>query len=663
MCPLLNEREIICIMHLFANLTEEREKMKKVLIFMFVAGLFLSCLAYAEEPVTPQTLLFDMTTEQKIAQLLMPAFYYRQDEEGKRTGVDEIYPEMEEILRKYGFGGVIFNLQNARETAKAVRLVAAVQSANASAPGRTQLITSTDQEGGYVTRLGQGTQMPGSMALGAVNDLSVTEAAGRLIGSEVVAMGFSGTFGPVLDVNNNPANPIIGVRSFGDRPEQVAAHGAAFLRGLQDAGALSTLKHFPGHGDTDTDSHTGLPCMDKSYDELKAFELIPFQACIDAGADMVMTAHIVYPQVEKGTYTSIETGEIIGLPATLSRTILTDILRGDMGFSGLIVSDAMNMDAIAKHFDPLDTARLAIEAGVDLILRPVETDTLEGLAALEKYIQDVAALADEGKISMEAVDAAVLRILTFKEKHGLLKPYEAEDVEQRVQYAVETVGSPEHHKEEWTVSKKAVTLIKNENILPLDLQESAAILVVTDAQIMSAEYAVSRLKDEGKLPDEATIPVYCLSAMKVGDLVKLAQDTRHLIAVSASYSADGMNPEKKAGANTAMLDTVINIAHASGNDVTVISAHLPYDAAHYRTADAIIAVYGARGMTENPLNANHSVSQYGPNIPAGLYMLLSGEEMTGTLPVDIPVLDDGHQFTGKILYAHGYGLTLPDMQK
>lgn len=637
--------------------------MKKVLVCLFATCLFLSCLACAEEAVTPQALLSGMATEQKIAQLLMPAFYYRQDAEGNRIGVDEIYPEMEEILHKYGFGGVIFNLQNARETSKAVRLANAVQAANASTPGRTQLMIFTDQEGGYVTRLGQGTQMPGSMALGAVNDLSVTEAAGRLIGSEVVAMGFSGTFGPVVDVNNNPANPVIGVRAFGDRPEQVAAHGIAFLEGLRNTGALSTLKHFPGHGDTDTDSHTGLPCMDKSYDELREFELIPFQACIDAGADMVMTAHIVYPQVEKGTYTSLETGETIGLPATLSKTILTDILRGDMGFSGLVVSDAMNMVAIAKHFDPLDAARLAIEAGVDLILRPVETDTLEGLTALEKYIQDVAALADEGKISMETVDTAVLRILTFKEKYGLLNPYDPGNLEQRVQRATETVGSPEHHEEEWAISKRAVTLLKNESTLPLNLQESTAILVAADTQIMSAEYAVSRLKDEGKLSDEAAIPAYCLSAMSVGDLIKLAQDTRHLIAVSSSYSSDNMNPEKKDGAKTAMLDAVIDIAHAAGNDVTIISAHLPYDASHYKTADAIVAIYGARGMTENPRNANHNVNQYGPNIPACLYMLLSGEEMTGILPVDIPVMDDRNQFTGEILYAHGYGLTLSDIEK
>jgi len=632
--------------------------MKKLTAFILVITLLLPGIALCEGNPSPAEILAGMTTEQKVAQLLMPAFYYRMNQENTRIGVSEIYPEMEEMVKKYGFGGIIFNLQNAQENAAAVRLVDAVQAANASVPGRTQLSTCTDQEGGYVTRLGRGTQMPGSMALGAVDDLSVTEAAGRLIGEEVTAIGYSGTFGPVVDVNNNPANPVIGIRSFSDRPEQAAAHGAAFLKGLHEAGALCTLKHFPGHGDTDTDSHTGLPCINKTYEELKAFELIPFQAGIDAGADMVMTAHIVYPQIEKGTYVSVETGEEVGLPATLSKTILTDILREDMGFTGLIVTDAMNMDAVARHFDLLDTAKLAIEAGVNLILRPVDTTTLDGLAALEKYIQDVAAMADEGTVSMEALNASVLRVLEFKEKHGMLTPYESGNTEERVQKALSVVGSAAHHEEEFEIARKAVTLVKNDGILPLNTGDSAAILVPSASEVKSAQYAVARLKDEGRLPAEAEIPVYHLSAITVGDLKTLAQNTRHIIAVSASYSAAGMNPATKNGADTALLDTVIILAHAVGNDVTVISAQLPYDAAHYTAADAIVVAYGARGMNEDPREKENGVSQYGPNIPAALYQLLSGADMTGKLPVSIPKLDGNGQFTDETLYPNGYSVSV-----
>ncbi len=628
--------------------------MRKWMALVLAICLALPAAALAGPAEAAETVLRGMSTEQKIAQLLMPSFYYRTDAEGKRQSVTRMTPEMEDVLREYGFGGVIYNLQNALDNENAARLAEEMQVANAAA-GHPQLITSTDQEGGYVSRLGKGTQMPGSMALGAAGDLAVTEAAGRLIGEEVRAIGYSGTFGPVLDVNSNPANPIINVRSFSDDPEIVAAHGIAFLKGLHDAGALATLKHFPGHGDTDTDSHTGLPCVNKSYEALKAFELVPFQACIDAGADMIMTAHIVYPQVETGTYVSVQTGETIGLPATFSRTILTDILRGDMGFTGLIVTDAMNMDAVAKHFDPLDAARRAIEAGVDLILRPVDTEPADGIAALKQYIRDVAAMADDGRLSMEAVDAAVLRVLRFKESRGMLGAYAARGGEELVR-AAGTVGSPEHHARELEIAKRAVTLVKNDGILPLNAGEGLAILVPYASQLKSAEYALGLLREAGRIPADLKVPVRHLAAMTVGDLVTLAQGTRHILAVSTCYSAAGINPDKTNGSDTALLDTVITLAHAAGNDVTVISSHLPYDLAHFQRADALAACYGARGMTENPSDARGTVSQYGPNIPAAIYMLLSGEPTTGRLPVDIPVMDAQNAFTEEILYARGFGL-------
>ena len=634
--------------------------MMKKLTALFLAFL-LSFPAFAlveAETTDPAALLESMSTQQKIAQLLMPAFYYYVNDEGKTVGLEEIHPDIEAILKEYGFGGVIFNLQNAKDNEKAARLVDAMQSANASVSGRPQLLTFTDQEGGYVTRLGQGTQMPGNMALGAADDPSVTESAGFLIGQEVTAIGYSGAFAPVLDVNSNPANPVIGIRSFSDDPQTVAEQGVAFMNGLRKAGALSALKHFPGHGDTDTDSHTGLPCVNKTYEELKAFELIPFQAAIDAGADMVMTAHIVYPQVETGTYTSKKTGEEIGLPATLSKTILTDILRGDMGFEGLIVSDAMNMDAIAAHFDPLDAAKLAIEAGVDLILMPVETSTPEGLAALKQYIQDVAVLADSGVLSMEAVDAAVLRVLSFKEKHGLLTPYVCEDLEARVQQAVTTVGSAAHHETEFEIARKAVTLVKNEDVFPLNPEESVAVLVPYSSELMSAEYAVQRLKDEGKLSEDAPISVLYLVNMTVNDLVKTAQKTKHLIVIHAAYSLNGMNPFKTNGSDSVIVEALLTLAHAAGGDVTVISAQLPYDAARFPDADAVIVAYGARGMSEDPRNKEYGVSQYGPNLPAAVYMALSGQYMTGKLPVNIPKLNENCQYTDEILYPRGYSAAL-----
>ena len=187
----------------------------------------MTAFAEGSASATPEALISTMSTEQKVAQMLMPAFRYYTDENGDKQPVTEMRDDMQSILEKYGFAGAIYFLQNASDTAQAVRLVDAMQSASA-AGGHPQLLTAIDQEGGYVTRLGQGTQMPGAMALGAINDPAVTEAAGRLVGEELSAIGFNYDAAPVVDVNNNPANSIIGIRSFSDNPALVSVQAVAF---------------------------------------------------------------------------------------------------------------------------------------------------------------------------------------------------------------------------------------------------------------------------------------------------------------------------------------------------------------------------------------------------------------------------------------------------
>ena len=350
--------------------------MKKRILSLILVVLFVS-LSAAVVPAsatesTAEQYLASMSTEDKISMMIMPAFRWKTDSEGNRTNVTEITDDITETLQKHSYAGVILFSQNTETNAGTTRFVDALQKANAAGGDRPQLLISTDQEGGNVTRLTQGTMTPGNMALGAINDVNITKEIAALMGKEMTAVGINADFAPDVDVNNNPANPVIGVRAFSDDAQTVAQHGSAFVEALNGTGVISTLKHFPGHGDTSTDSHTGLPSIDKTYEQLKQNELIPFQACISAGAQMIMTAHIVYPQIETETYVSKLTGDTINLPATLSKTIITDILRGDMGFDGVVATDAMEMDAIAKHFDKYDAARLAIDAGVDILLMPVE---------------------------------------------------------------------------------------------------------------------------------------------------------------------------------------------------------------------------------------------------------------------------------------------------
>ena len=234
------------------------------------------------------------------------------------------------LARVLSLLAVCANMQSARAFARlGVSRIVLPRFMDAAAAGRPQLLTAVDQEGGPVVRLGHGCQMTGNMALGAIGDPAAAEQAGRLIGEELSAVGLNYDAAPVVDVNVNPQNPVIGLRSFSDDPALVAQLGTALMAGIRSTGVISTLKHFPGHGDTATDSHIGLPRIEKGLDELKRFELIPFQACIDAGAEAIMTAHIQYPLIEKQTMVSVETGEEISLPATLSKTILTDLLRGE----------------------------------------------------------------------------------------------------------------------------------------------------------------------------------------------------------------------------------------------------------------------------------------------------------------------------------------------
>ncbi len=522
--------------------------------------------------------------------------------------------------------------QNTETNAGTTRFVDALQKANAAGGDRPQLLISTDQEGGNVTRLTQGTMTPGNMALGAINDVNITKEVAALMGKEMTAVGINADFAPDVDVNNNPANPVIGVRAFSDDAQTVAQHGSAFVEALNGTGVISTLKHFPGHGDTSTDSHTGLPSIDKTYEQLKQNELIPFQACISAGAQMIMTAHIVYPQIETETYVSKLTGDTINLPATLSKTIITDILRGDMGFDGVVATDAMEMDAIAKHFDKYDAARLAIDAGVDILLMPVEMRSKDGFAEMDRYITTLAQQADNGAISIEKINAAVLRILKLKESNGLFGKYDGSDIESRVQNAVDTVGIKASHDREWEITKKAITLVKNDdNTLPLTTPgQKTVVLVPYDDETIPMQYAVKKLAADGKLPEGAVVEAYSYRNKTPADVLPMIEGADNVVFMSEIYGAAALKNDLAKAADL-LADTV----HQRGGKFIVMSVSLPYDAARFQKADAIMIAYLPRSMPVDPEDKVKEMQQYGPNMPAALYMMFSKDDAPTAKPLRI----------------------------
>ncbi len=268
-------------------------------------------------------------------------------------------PELVQVVKEYKIGNIILFRENIASADQLRTLCADLQTLIRSETGHDAFIM-IDQEGGAVTRLPESCiNVPGSMALAATGDPETTYLAGKLTGEELRSLGVNFNLAPSVDVNCNPANPIIGVRSYGDTPATVAKYAAGMIRGLQDGGVLCLAKHFPGHGDTSLDSHLTLPCVDKPRDELERMELAPFRAAIANGVPAIMTAHILFPALDDS-----------GVPATMSRRIVTDLLRGEMSFTGLVTSDCMEMQAVQKFFGSVNGVLAAMNAGVDLVLLP-----------------------------------------------------------------------------------------------------------------------------------------------------------------------------------------------------------------------------------------------------------------------------------------------------
>ena len=601
-----------------------------------------------------ETVLRSMSPEQKISQMLMPAF-----RNFNGAPVTELNNSLGSLFADCPFAGVILFAPNIESAGQTVSLTDSLQRANAVG-NRPQLFICADQEGGKITRLQTGSQTPGNMALGAAGERALSQSAADIIGTELKSVGINVDFAPVLDINSNPSNPVIGVRSFSDDPFLTAEMGKGYISGLQGSGVVSTLKHFPGHGDTATDSHTGLPRIDKTLEQLRENELVPFKACVDAGAEMIMTAHIQFPLIESGTYVSKRTGEPVYLPATLSETIITGILRDDMGFEGVVVTDAMNMDAIASHFYRLDAARLAINAGVDILLIPVDLSSDAGISDMKNYISDVAAMISNGDISAEKVDKAVRRILKLKYEKGMFSEYELSDIEKAVENAKATLGSVEHHTREWLIAKKAVTMVKNDGgTLPVRPENKKVVLLAAaQNEILSLNYALDVLKSENRLPESAKITTACYTGMSVSELISTVSSADYVLAVSEVSSAAALDPGRKEGYYGSLIDRMIAAVHENGGRFILLSANLPYDAARFINADAILLCWSDKGMSEDPRVSGNEITGYGPNIPAAVHSVFSPDDgPQGKLPVNIPKLNTDYSFSSEVLWEFGFGLT------
>jgi beta-glucosidase-like glycosyl hydrolase len=318
------------------------------------------------------------------------------------------------------------------------------------------LLTTADFEGGVGYILNGTTRLPRAMAIAATRDPQLSFKAGELSATEARAVGVTVDFYPIFDVNNNPRNPIINIRSFGEDVGLVSEMATAYMRGIQAGGALATAKHFPGHGDTTVDTHLGLAKIDHPREHLDKVELAPFRAAVDAGIDAFMSSHIIMPALDPEP----------GIPATLSRPILTGLLRGEMKFDGLIFTDSMAMYAITKNFGNERAAVMAVKAGVDFVVHPQDEDAA---------FRAIKAAVESGEIGRQQVDQSVERILRAKARLGLHKS-RLVDVN-----AVETkVGGRAHEAVNAEICERALTLLKDErNQVPLKVPRDANILYLS----------------------------------------------------------------------------------------------------------------------------------------------------------------------------------------
>jgi beta-N-acetylhexosaminidase len=420
----------------------------------------------------------------------------------------EAHEDILGLIEEYGIGGVIYFRRNLRDAGQVAALSSRLQQAS-----HTPLFLAIDQEGGMVVRLEEGvTVMPGAMAQGAANDERLTFEAARLSSRQLREIGINFNFAPCLDVNNNPRNPVIGVRSFGEDPGQVSRLGAAAIAGVQAGGVAAAAKHFPGHGDTDSDSHYELPVVPHDMERLEQVELPPFRRAIEDGVDAIMTAHVVFPAFEPDL-----------LPATLSRRILTGLLREHLGYDGVIVTDCLEMNAVSETIGAARGAVQALKAGADLVL--VSHRLHRQKAALEAVLEAVHA----GELAEARIDEAVARVWRLKEKRGILSgiPWDSDR------------ASADRVARE--LSEKAVTLVKGEDMLPLP-KGSRVTVVWTEARVGTE--VVEVIRQDWTLGEALSAEGYQVEEVRIGmDPTGEEAEQAHLVSegsgtvVFVSYDA------------------------------------------------------------------------------------------------------------------------------
>lgn len=594
----------------------------------------------------PDAKLSDAQLRDDLAQKIMIDLrYYCEQAPEKgfcRTPMTELPEDLASLIRDTGVGGVILFAENLTDVPQMVRLNRAMQDAALQSKSQQPLFISLDQEGGRVARVPRhlGTAFAGNMAIGATYEqqgLKYAEATGTVLGKELKSLGFNVNHAPTVDVNVNPNNPVINVRSFGEDAELVAKLGIAQMQAMQAEGVIGTLKHFPGHGDTAVDSHTGLPRVEHDRATIDKVDLLPFRRAIEQGlVETIMTAHIQFPALDDSKLVS-KSGELIQRPATLSRAILTDLLRGELGFKGLIVTDAMEMAGISHFFEPTQAVIETFKAGTDMVLMPVRLHSKDELNNLPALIDALMAAVKSGELSAEEVHASAERIRASKARYVKLDTRsEAEAIAQ----AEAVVGAKEHKALEQALSDDALTLIRGEQTLLTDNVRTLHMVMPDRSKCLAMQQALSR--------NIASLTVSCASLqgfdaelnqtqMNAADMLLIASITPAQSAVERGgmedmslVKADALDHQ----AQQALIPTLIKQAKSQSKAVAFVSLRTPYETARLaKDADMVLATYAYNshvipGTEEEP-------QIYAPAFESLARFLTGKISANGHLPVSV----------------------------
>ena len=548
--------------------------------------------------------LASLTVEEKVGQLFVARVHGTSADTQDPEAVDQNRAELGvdnavQLVAAYRVGGIVYFGENVTTPEALARFGNAVQEAASQQRVVIPVVTSIDQEQGSVARIGPpATQFPGSMALGAGRSAEDAHRAALITGQELRAMGVFQDFAPVSDVNADPSNPVIGVRSFGSRPALVSTMVEAQVRGYQEAGIAATAKHFPGHGDTSVDSHTGLPEITNDRASLRRVDLKPFRAAIAEGVDAIMTAHITVPALDP-----------TGTPATLSKPVLTGLLRDQLGFDGVIITDSLRMEGVRTTYGDDRVPVLAILAGADQLLDPPDLPLA--------YASVLTAVGNE-EITIDRLDASVRRVLALKARLGLMSASAASVDTALVE---SSVGRPDSLATAASITDRTTTLVRDpRGLVPAAGLDGASVLVVgwgetttqRLADALRARGSVVSVQETGDAPGPEEIATAVAAARTVDLVVAVTHD----VSVHREQA------------------TLLSGLDGTGRPVVAAGVGTPYDVAWLPDDMAYLAAYS-----------------FQPVALESLVRVIAGDvRPSGRLPVSIPSASD----PAVVLYPFGW---------